>query len=261
VSAAPGTATRLEKAAIDNGFDRELQRDGDWLVYGSTHAPLQVWLTAPSGDRLRVALSRADVARGLTALASPVEASPPFGASVVLDVETIAGLTRLLRRAYQLARTLPHELLKTFTEKTASLPRSTEAERLVVQRVGQDVFREGLLEYWEGKCAVTGLAVPELLRASHIKPWAVCETDAERLDVFNGLLLAPHLDALFDAGFVTIAHEGAVVISELLTPEARALVGLAAPLRVSRLTDAHRHYLEWHRREEFRTGSGPAAMT
>ena len=52
---------------------------------------------------------------------------------------------------------------------------------------------------------MTGLDVPELLRASHIKPWADCGTDAERLDVFNGLLLAPHLDAAFDAGFITIA--------------------------------------------------------
>ncbi|MDC0682621.1 HNH endonuclease signature motif containing protein [Sorangium atrum] len=50
---------------------------------------------------------------------------------------------------------------------------------------------------------MTGLAVPALLRASHIKPWADCETDAERLDVYNGILLAPHLDAAFDRGFIT----------------------------------------------------------
>jgi len=62
-----------------------------------------------------------------------------------------------------------------------------------------------LLDLWEGRCAVTGLAVPELLRASHIKPWADCETDAERLDVYNGFLLAPHLDAAFDLGFITVA--------------------------------------------------------
>jgi hypothetical protein len=50
---------------------------------------------------------------------------------------------------------------------------------------------------------VTGLAITELLRASHIKPWAARDTDAERLDVFNGLLLAPHCDALFARGFIT----------------------------------------------------------
>jgi hypothetical protein len=73
-----------------------------------------------------------------------------------------------------------------------------------VQRVGQDLFRDGLLDYWDGICAVTGLAVPELLRASHIKPWVDCDTDAERLDLFNGLLLAPKLDAAMDRGFITI---------------------------------------------------------
>jgi len=50
---------------------------------------------------------------------------------------------------------------------------------------------------------VTGLAMSKLLRASHIKPWAACAADAERLDVYNGLLLAPHLDALFDAGLIS----------------------------------------------------------
>ncbi len=88
------------------------------------------------------------------------------------------------------------------------MPCSTEAERLVVQRVGQDLFRAALLDFWQGRCCATGLAIPELLRASHIKPWAVCADDNERLDVYNGLLLAPHLDALFDAGLMTVADDG-----------------------------------------------------
>jgi putative restriction endonuclease len=77
---------------------------------------------------------------------------------------------------------------------------SAARERLLVHRVGQDVFRAGRIDYWEGRCAITGLGVVELLRASHIKPWAACDLDAERLDVLNGLLLAPHLDAAFDRG-------------------------------------------------------------
>ena len=119
----------------------------------------------------------------------------PQGASGALSVADIPTLHRLVRRAFQLSKTLPDQLLRTFEEKTATLPRTTEAERLVVQRVGQDVFRAGLLDYWDGHCAISGLAVAELLRASHIKPWAACDSDAERLSVFNGLLLAPNLDA------------------------------------------------------------------
>ena len=62
------------------------------------------------------------------------------------------------------------------------------------------MFRTALTSYWGGKCCVSGLSMEPLLRASHIKPWAVCDLDRERLDVFNGLLLIPNLDALFDAG-------------------------------------------------------------
>jgi len=53
----------------------------------------------------------------------------------------------------------------------------------------------------------------ELLRASHIKPWAACASDAERLGVFNGLLLAPHLEAAFDQGFISVSDAGNVLVS------------------------------------------------
>lgn len=105
------------------------------------------------------------------------------------------------------------ELLAVFLQKTQDLPRSTEVERLIIQRVGQDLFRAGLLEFWEGRCALTGLAIPDLLRASHIKPWADCDHDAERLDIGNGFLFAPQIDAAFDRGFVTFADDGAIVLS------------------------------------------------
>jgi hypothetical protein len=134
---------------------------------------------------------------------------------------------------------------------SVTAPTTTEAERLAVQRVGQDVFRAGLTKYWHGRCAVTGLAVPELLRASHIKPWAACETDGERLDLCNGLLLAAHLDAAFDAGLMTIEDNGRVVVSERLNAVARALLGLERPVEVMRLTDGHRRYLAWHREKVF----------
>nr|MBP6834701.1 HNH endonuclease [Deltaproteobacteria bacterium] len=132
--------------------------------------------------------------------------------------------------------------------------RSTEAERLVVQRVGQDLFRAGLLDYWEGRCAVTGLGVRELLRASHIKPWAECETDAERLDVFNGFLLEARIDAVFDQGFVTVADDGRVVVAAELGTDARELLGLNDGRRVAWLDEQHRTYLAWHRARVFRGG-------
>jgi putative restriction endonuclease len=119
-------------------------------------------------------------------------------------------------------------------------------------RVGQNLFRDGLLGLWEEQCAVTGLAVPSLLRASHIKPWANCETDAERLDVYNGFLLAPNLDAAFDRGFITVADDGAIVVSDMLGADARVTLGLDKPLRVRGLADPRRAYLPWHRTRVFR---------
>src|SRR5690606_1716522 len=96
-----------------------------------------------------------------------------------------------------------------------------------------------------GRCAVTGLAPPEVLRASHIKPWADCATEVERLDVFNGLRLAPNLDAEFDRSFVTVADDGAVLASTALGAKAAALLGIAPAMHVAQLSPRHRHYLDW----------------
>ena len=71
---------------------------------------------------------------------------------------------------------------------------TTEREAVVKQRIGQQMFRNGLMTLWHGRCAISGLDVPELLRASHAKPWAA-GTDEERLDFYNGLLLSANLDA------------------------------------------------------------------
>ena len=249
------TFTRLEKAATDNGFDLELERTADWLSFASSQTSLNIWLTAQGESRFLAAMSRADVLDGLASLGVPATDPLPSGAAGALSVTAVAALHHVLRRAFQLSRTLPDALLRSFQNQTANLPRTTEAERLVVQRVGQDVFRRGLFEYWDGRCAITGLAVPELLRASHIKPWSVCNTDAERLDVFNGLLLAAHLDAAFDAGFITIAQDGAVLVSSALPPDARSVVGLDGSLTIRSLHHAHERYLRSHRATIFRTSA------
>lgn len=243
---------RLQKAAADNGFDIELGSEGDWLAYRSSHAPLRLWLTAHGDGAFIAALSQHNVWAALAEHGASFPSPLPVGAAGGRGVTQFLALHVLLRRALQLSRTLPDALWRTFEERTAGLPSATEAERLVVQRVGQDVFRGGLLDYWEGRCAMTGLSVPELLRASHIKPWADCELDAERLDVFNGLLLAAHLDAAFDGGFITVGDDGAVLVSDALDAEARTLLDLDHPVRVRGLAEGHRRYLTWHRERIFR---------
>ena len=248
----PIIVSRLQKAATDNGFDQELEREKDWLVFVSTQCPLRVWLGSFDDAIFVAAFSQQNVVRALGDYGMPTPAPVPPGAVAGRTVSDVPALHRLLRRAFQLSKALPNELLHTFEKQVALLPRTTEAERLVVQRVGQNIFRDGLLDLWEGRCAATGLAMPELLRASHIKPWADCETDAERLDVYNGFLLAPHLDAAFDRGFITLSDDGAFVTSDALDGAARAILGLDGLLHVRGLTEGHRLYLIWHRKWVFR---------
>lgn len=86
----------------------------------------------------------------------------------------------------------------------------TERERLVQARLGQGQFRDALLKYWEG-CAVTGIERPDLLRASHIKPWR-SSTNEERLARHNGLLLLPQIRSSFRPWLHNVRREGAVAI-------------------------------------------------
>jgi hypothetical protein len=82
--------------------------------------------------------------------------------------DTLGALYAVLGRVYELGISLPDGPLETFVAATKALPKATDAERLVVQRVGQDIFRDSLLAYWSGRCPLTGIAESALLRASHI---------------------------------------------------------------------------------------------
>lgn len=246
--------TRLRKTATDNGFELEQPAHEDWLGFASSQTPLCVWLSADAEQRLLVAVSQQNVADELASFAYPSPQAAPPGALGVLCAKDVPELNRLLRRVFQLSLTLPDELLYRFERIVKDRPNTTEVERLTVQRVGQELFRTALLNYWHGRCALTGLAVPELLRASHIKPWAACETDAERLDVHNGILLAPHLDALFDKGFMTFGDDGEVIVSKALGAQAVAVLGLENLERLKGLREEHARYLVWHRERVFRRG-------
>ncbi|MFN3712478.1 MAG: HNH endonuclease [Alcanivoracaceae bacterium] len=119
----------------------------------------------------------------------------------------------------------------------------TEKSILVLARRGQGIFRSGLVDYWSG-CAVTGYPDIRLLVASHIKPWSQSD-NRERLDSFNGLLLSPNLDKVFDRKLISFNENGAIIISEKLQfPEK---LGIDPNMRIERLTDTHHAYLASHR--------------
>jgi hypothetical protein len=75
----------------------------------------------------------------------------------------------------------------------------------------------------KGRCAVIGIAQPELLRASHIKPWAHCGNNAECLDVHNGFLVTADWDAAFDAGLVSFDTDGVAVFNPALSQSASSI--------------------------------------
>lgn len=251
----PFDRVRLEKAAIDEGFGVQRGDQDGWLAFDTLGAPAALRLTTVDG-RYLVATNHAGAATdlGLRWPRCPIGAVPvPPPGFIAFVVDDTAPLHDLVRDIWRLARALPQAPLHRFEAETRNLPRGTEAERLVIQRVGQNVYRGALMDYWRGRCAITGLAVPELLRASHAKPWKDCETDAERLDVYNGLLLAAHLDAAFDAGLIAVAEDGTVLMSKSLDNEARAIMALFGGMRLERISEPHRPYLSWHRERLFKS--------
>jgi hypothetical protein len=241
----PAVASRLEKAEEDNGFECELPAAGEWLAFAVTQSPLCMWLGATSGGAFAVALSQHNVAVALGTLGEGLEQGLPARAPGTRGALDIPTLNRLIRRALQLRKSPPDEPLHVFVAQTATLPRTTIAERLVIQRIGQEIFPQGLLAYWKGYCA---------LHASHIKPWAACESDAESLDVYNGLLLAPNLDTAFEHGFITVTDSGEVIVSSELEASARQLIGLALPQAMTGGLDRHRASLQWHQEGGFESG-------
>jgi putative restriction endonuclease len=238
-------ATILQKAALDEGFDIDLGETGGWLKFESTQIPVAIALTTEE-TRWIAAVSSASVATELqheAAAASLLVLTGYDGAFLLHDA---ASLHRLLARARMLGRSQPTGPLDRFITQSRALSRTTEAERLVIQRIGQEIFREAVIEFWNRRCPLTDIDEPLLLRASHIKPWADCMTDPERLDVYNGLLLAAHLDTAFDAGLISFDEGGRLVLSPHLSAENRARLGLAPSMRM-RLSAPHLPFMQWHR--------------
>jgi len=238
------TRQECEKVTYQNGFRRPHGEAEGWQRYSSTTAQGSIWLARDISGPWLLALDHAGVIAEIG-----IEASDAAGPGLArFRFASLAQLYGVMPRVYELAESLPDAPLQEFLHRTKNLPKSTDAERLLVRRVGQNIFRERLIKYWRGRCPLTGVVDRPLLRASHIKPWRDCENDAERLDVHNGLLLSALWDAVFDGGLVTFDDDGIPVFSENLSEQARARLNFDRPVD---LTDKHRGFLEWHRTKVF----------
>ncbi len=93
----------------------------------------------------------------------------------------------------------------------------TQVERLTKQRRGQSFFRNAVIAAHEGRCCITGITSPALLRASHIVPWS--HDPSMRLDPRNGLCLNALHDAAFDRGLITLSATLELQVSKRVKKE------------------------------------------
>jgi hypothetical protein len=248
-----------EKSGYDNGWENVLEDTPDRVLLGSSrHGGQAQIISQPGADGYRVGLTPFSLATGIRHQLEDLGFAAPESDSGFWLLPDRATLASFLRRSARIAQALPNQPEKAYAKEletalAAIVGSGTEVERIVRQRVGQDIYRKAQLDYWGGRCAVTGLDLPEVLRASHAKPWADCQTDAERLDVFNGFLLAPDLDALFDRGLITFDNDGAMQVSSKVGVSQLESLRLwdLETLRLRWITTQHYTYLAWHRDRVF----------
>ena len=127
----------------------------------------------------------------------------------------------------------------------------TQKEAIIQSRIGQGEFRKSLIDKYNGRCIITGIDHPNLLVASHIKPWAA-SSNKERLSVDNGLLLSATYDRLFDRGLITFDRYGKILLSSLIGAENIKRLGLSQGMRFSlQINKSMEEYLSYHRKEVF----------
>ena len=135
----------------------------------------------------------------------------------------------------------------------------TELQATVKVRRGQQFFRQAVLNAYDVRCCISGINVPRLLVASHIKPWG--EFPNERLDPRNGLCLSTLHDAAFDNGLITLDENLQVLLSKRLRAyfpqvalESNFVPYDGVAIRLpDRLAEPSPDFLRYHREMIFRT--------
>lgn len=96
------------------------------------------------------------------------------------------------------------------------LPPGQDKTSVVKQRIGQSFFRAAVLNAYESRCCITGIAMETLLVASHIKPWKHSDVKTERTNPTNGLCLNALHDKAFDQGLISITKSFEIIVSNEL---------------------------------------------
>jgi HNH endonuclease len=219
----------------DPAYGRTNSNRSAEYIYNAIHLPAWIiWLAAASG------------ASPQAAAISPAENRMTQAAAVrrILPWPLVANQLT----AHQATTITYDEPVQDLIEIYRDRGKGTNKPTLIAARLGQGQFRMDVRKRWGNRCAVTGCAIPSVLRASHIKPWSK-SSNRDRLNPANGLLLAAHLDALFDCGFISFADDGTMLVSAQIADE---LKEFNLPNRLQREpTKAERQFLAYHRRYVF----------
>ena len=121
----------------------------------------------------------------------------------------------------------------------------TQKELLTFARIGQGKYRKDLIGLW-GKCSVSECNMTDLLIASHIKPWSESSNE-EKLDPYNGLLLLPNYDKLFDKHLISFDDDGRIIISPQIKKEEYKVLGISPKDKLFKIFDENKPYLKIHR--------------
>ena len=148
---------------------------------------------------------------------------------------------------YLVERTPDPEILDDIhqVESDASIA-ETQRLQLAKARVGQGLFRKRVMLLDEGACRVTGVSDQRLLIASHIKPWRAAN-NAERLNGHNGILLSPHVDALFDERLITFEDDGRMQTHPSLSRDVLELWHIDPGKKVDKFRREQWEFLAHHR--------------
>lgn len=141
-----------------------------------------------------------------------------------------------------------NEIIKSFENQKDIKPQIIETVKKVLTnyRTGQQKYRNALLEKWDFCCSVTGINQPQILKASHIKPFNQ-SNDYEKYDVENGLLLSPNLDSLFDLHLISFDENGIILLTNSISNETYKTLGINLTMKLKFVTEGMLKYLKVHR--------------
>ena len=148
------------------------------------------------------------------------------------------------------------DLIDFTTPHEDDFPAGEDRITLSTTRIGQRFFRTAVMSAYNEQCCITGLAIPQLLIASHIVPWR--DDAANRTNPQNGLLLSSLHDRAFDAGLITINDDMTIRVSRQDTESTGEFFSAAIatydgrPIRLPEKFAPHQDFLAYHRERIFR---------